>query len=59
MVSVYVRACVCVHLYFSVCVVCVPFINLVPLAYMPNKPKRAKCEFLKKIITLRILLIDA
>ena len=49
MVSVYVCACVCVHLYFSVCGVCVPFINLVSLAYMANKPKSAKCEFLKKI----------
>ena len=39
---------VSVYIYISLCVVCVPFINLVSLACMPNKPKSAKCEFLKK-----------
>ena len=44
-VSVCVCPCVCVYLYFCVCGV--PFINLVSLAFYPNKPKSAKCDFLK------------
>ena len=47
--------CMCLCTFLFLCV-CVPFINLISLAYMPNKPK---CEFLKKFSTLRILLIDA
>ena len=52
-----VSVCVCVYLY--VCVRDMPNVKLVFLACMSNKTISAKCEFFKKFITLRILLIDA
>ena len=49
--------CLCVSVY--VCVCGMPNVKLVFFACMSNEPKSAKCEFFKKFITLRILLIDA
>ena len=46
---------VSVYVYVSVCGM--PVINLVSLACLPES-KSVKCEFLKKFITLRILMID-
>ena len=54
MLSVSVYACVCMYLYF--CVYSVSFINLVFLAYLPNKQKSAKCEFLKKIHNFKSII---
>ena len=45
----------CVHVSVCICIsVCsVSFINLAFLVFSPNKPKSAKCEFLKKIRNLK------
>ena len=52
-----VSVCVCVYLYMCVCGMA--NVKLVFLACMSNETKCVKCEFVKKFITLRILLIDA
>ena len=52
-----VSVCVCVYLYMCVCGYAKCKISI--FGIMSNETKSAKCEFFKKFITLRILLIDA